>query len=375
MAIRRGRCGNGVTKEGNVAADQATKVLVTGHNGYIGAVLVERLLAKGYEVRGLDSGYFQECIFSTLVEPTEVITKDMRDVEAKDLFGVDAIIHLAGLSNDPMGELNASLTMAINHEASVRLAELAKSLGIQRFLFSSSCSMYGSSDGETTTEESPLNPLTAYARSKVKTEEALFAMAGAGFSPTYLRNSTVYGVSPKLRFDLVVNNLVGWAMTTGEIKMMSDGTPWRPLAHVEDISDAFIAILEAPIDAVHNEAFNIGQDSENYQMRDIADAVSMVVPDAKITYAAGASPDARSYQVDFSKVRRAVPAFQPQWTVELGAQQLYEAISQRGINFEDFQGRRFVRLEQLKYLMSKKTVDAQLQWEEPFQPQTLRKAA
>ena len=270
-------------------------MLVTGHDGYIGAVLVEKLLGQGYEVRGLDTCFFQSGLFPQARTPAEVVDKDIRDVVAEDFEGGDAIVHLAALSNDPMGELDRGLTLRINFEASVRLARLAKEMGIQRFLFASSCSMYGSSPGQTVDEDAPFNPRTAYALSKVKTEEALSQLADTSFSPTYLRNATAYGLSPKLRFDLVLNNLVEWAMTTGQINVMSDGTPWRPLVHVEDIADAFIAVLEAPIQTIHNQAFNVGQDSENYQVRRIAEAVRRVVSGSHVPFAVDAILDARSY--------------------------------------------------------------------------------
>ena len=350
-------------------------VLITGYDGYIGAVLVERLVARGHHVRGLDTCYFQHCSLPQSSGPTEVVTKDIRDVNLEDLADIEAIVHLAALSNDPMGELDADLTLQINFEASVRLAQVAKIVGVQRFLFSSSCSMYGSSTEAIADEDAPFNPLTAYALSKVKTEAALSQLADSNFSPTFLRNATAYGMSPKLRFDLVLNNFVGCAMTTGEIAIMSDGAPWRPLAHVEDIASAFIAVLEAPIATIHNQAFNIGQNAENYQVRDIAEVVRRVVPESHVTYAAAASPDSRSYRVDFTKVQRALPAFQPFWTIERGAQQLYEALKGRGITREDFQGRGFVRLEQLKHLLSTGMIDTELRWSSSAKPAEISQSA
>ena len=358
-----------------MSESSSKKVLVTGYDGYIGAVLVERLIARGHQVRGLDTCYFQDCSFPQPSGPTEVVTKDIRDVSLEDLANVEAIIHLAALSNDPMGELDADLTLQINFEASARLAQLAKTAGVQRFLFASSCSMYGSSTEAIANEDAPFNPLTAYALSKVKTEAALSQLADSNFSPTFLRNATAYGMSPKLRFDLVLNNFVGCAITTGKIEIMSDGTPWRPLAHVEDIASAFIAALEAPIEDIHNQAFNIGQNAENYQVRDIAEAVRRVVPGSEVTYAAAASPDARSYRVDFTKVQRALPAFQPRWTIERGAKQLYEALTRSGITHEDFQGRGFVRLEQLKYLLSTGMIDAELRWSSLAKPAEIDRSA
>ncbi len=351
------------------------KILVTGHDGYIGSVLVEKLLERGYEVRGFDTYFFQSNLYPQARTPTEAVNKDVRDVDAEDLEGVDAIVHLAALSNDPMGELDRGLTLRINFEASVRLARLAKQMGIQRFLFASSCSMYGTSSGQTVNEDAPFNPLTAYALSKVKTEEALSQLADGTFSPTYLRNATAYGLSPKLRFDLVLNNLIGWAMTTGQINVMSDGTPWRPLVHVEDIADAFIAALEAPIQTVHNQTFNVGQDFENYQVRHIAEAVRRVVPGSQVTFADDPGPDARSYRVDFTKIHRALRAYQPSWTVERGAQQLYDALTTRGITQGDFLGPAFVRIEQIKRLLSTRELYSDLRWRHPIRQEALSGSA
>jgi nucleoside-diphosphate-sugar epimerase len=338
------------------------KVLVTGHEGYIGSVLVGKLLGRGHFVRGLDTEFFRECELTSPPEPSELIRKDVRDVTVDDVAGVEAVIHLAALSNDPMGEIDPALTLAINYEASVNVARLAKQAGVRRYLFASSCSMYGQSSAGAVDETAGFNPLTAYAQSKVKTEEAVSRLADDAFSPTFLRNATAYGLSPRLRFDLVLNNLIGWAMTTGEAKVMSDGSPWRPLVHCEDIADAFIAALEAPLETVHNQAFNIGQDSENYQVRDIAEAVAATVPGCRVTYAEGAGPDPRSYRVDFSKVRRVLPSFQPRWNVRLGAQQLYNALKDRRVTREDFEGRRFVRLAQLKHLLANGSLQPDLRW-------------
>jgi nucleoside-diphosphate-sugar epimerase len=351
------------------------KVLVTGYDGYIGTVLVEKLLARGYEVRGLDAGYLRGCSLRQNGGLTEAIEKDIRDVESEDLSGVEAIVHLAALSNDAMGELDARLTLEVNFEASLRLARLAKAMGIRRFVFASSCSMYGASSEASASEDAPLNPLTAYALSKVKAEEALSQLADDSFSPTFLRGATVYGFSPKLRFDLVLNNLMGWAITTGQIRIMSDGTPWRPLVHVEDIADAYVAALEAPIEAVHGQAFNIGQDIENYQVRDIAETVRRVVPGCRVVYAGTADSDARSYRVDFSKVRRALPSFQPRWNIERGAQQLCDALTANGVTREDFESRCFFRVKQLQYLLSTGMVDANLRWSHTAEPREVNLGA
>ncbi len=342
------------------------KVLVTGHDGYVGTVLVEKLLARGYEVRGLDAGYLRGCSLGENGGPTEALNKDIRDVEPQDLRGVGAIVHLAALSNDAMGELDPNLTLEINFEASVRLARLAKAAGIRRFIFASSCSMYGASSGAPASEEASLNPLTAYALSKTRSEEALLELADDSFSPTFLRAATVYGFSPKLRFDLVLNNLMGCAIATGQVKIMSDGTPWRPLIHVEDMADAYVAALEAPVGTVHGQAFNIGHDMENYQVRDIAETVRRVVPKCQVVYAGTGDPDARSYRIDFSKVRRDLPAFQPRWHMQQGAQHLYNALTAHGMTPEHFESRRFFRVKQLQYLLSAGLVDAGLRWNHTF---------
>src|SRR5713226_8101142 len=277
---------------------QRMRILVTGHKGYIGAVLAPLFAAEGHDVVGLDSDLFEQCTFGEPLREFPSIRKDLRDVELADLKGFDAVVHLAGLSNDPLGNLNPELTYEINHAASCRLAQLAKQAGIQRFMFSSSCSTYGAAGDKILNEEAEFNPVTPYGRSKVLVEQDVAPLADATFSPTFLRNATAYGVSPRLRADLVVNNLVGFAYTTGEVLIASDGTPWRPLAHIEDISRAFLAVLHAPREIVHNEAFNVGRTAENYQIRGIADMVRDVVPGSRIKYAPGGGPDPRCYRVD-----------------------------------------------------------------------------
>lgn len=338
------------------------RVIVTGHEGYIGAVLVPRLLARGHTVVGLDSGYFAGCTFVAGSAEVPTLRKDLRDVEPTDFEGVDALIHLGALSNDPLAELNERLTREINGDGSVLVARVAKKAGVRRFLFSSSCSVYGIGNDAPRTEDDDLAPQTEYARSKIASERAIAELADQRFSPTFLRNATAYGMSPKFRFDLVVNNLVGWAVTTGEIKILSDGTPWRPLAHTEDLSDAFIAILEAETEAVHNQVFNVGQNAENYQVRDIADAVGRLIPGCNVTYNENAGPDTRSYRVNFSKLARRVPAFKPRWSVERGIEQLRDAFRARGLMPEDFQGPRFIRLKHLQELVSNHALDADLRW-------------
>ena len=338
------------------------RILVTGHNGYIGAVLVPMLCSAGHDVVGLDSDLYQRCTFGDDLHSIESIHKDLRDIEAADVEGYDAIIHLAALSNDPLGDLNPDLTYEINYRASVKLAELAKKVGVPRYLFSSSCSTYGAAGDEILTEEAEFNPVTPYGNSKVLVEKDVAKLADDNFSPTFLRNTTAYGVSKRMRFDIVLNNLVAWAYATGNILIKSDGTPWRPLIHIEDISRAFLAVLDAPREVVHNQAFNVGLNEENYQIRDLAEIVKETVPNCKIEYAQDAGPDKRSYRVDFSKICRILPGFTPKWNVKKGATELYEAYKAAEIKVEDFEGPRFKRIDHIKLLLSEGKLDSTLRW-------------
>jgi nucleoside-diphosphate-sugar epimerase len=325
--------------------------------------LVPKLIAKGHEIVGLDSDLYRRCTFGEEMPDTKSICKDLRDVVENDLEGFDAIMHLAALSNDPLGNLNPDLTYEINHRASVKLARLAKHVGVPRFIFSSSCSTYGAAAGEEIlTEEAEFNPVTPYGHSKVLVEQDVAELADDNFSPTFLRNATAYGVSPRLRFDIVLNNLVAWAHATGKVLIKSDGTPWRPIIHIEDISRAFIAALEAPRDVVHNQAFNVGRNDQNYRIRDLAEIVKETVPGCQIEYAQDAGPDKRTYRVDFSKIARVLPEFKPQWDARRGARELYEAYKKHALRLEDFEGPRYKRIDHIKQLLADGRLDASLRW-------------
>lgn len=341
----------------------AKRVLITGHQGYVGSVMTPLFVQAGYEVAGLDTGYFAECTLVPHSLNVPAAQKDLRDLDPADLEGFDAIAHLAALSNDPIGNLNSAWTQAINLHASIRLAELAKAAGVRRFLFSSSCIMYGMSETSVVTEDSPLDPKTDYARSKVEAERAISALADASFSPTFLRNGTIYGLSPRMRFDTVLNNLVGSAVATGAVVLHSDGTPWRPVAHVEDVSRAFLHVLRAPIEVVHNQAFNNGEDGMNHQIIELAEAVVRAVPGTRVECMASPDADQRTYRTDFGKFARTFPDFAFRWTVQEGANELAEAFRAIGLTRETFTDRRFTRLAWLRYLLDAGRLDESLRWQ------------
>ena len=341
------------------------RILVTGNQGYIGTIMTQRFAEAGHEVIGMDTGFYQDCWMGSPVDPkvTTQIRKDIREVTAEDFHGVEGIVHLAALSNDPTGELNPGLTEDINYEATMKVARAAKAAGVERFVFASSCSIYGAGGKDALTEEDEFNPLTAYAKSKVASEFGLRELADDGFSPTFMRNGTVYGYSPRLRVDLVVNNLTGWALTTGQVKLLSDGRAWRPMLHIEDFTQAFLCALESPREAVHNQAMNVGTESENYMVRDMAEFVQQVVPNSTVSFGEGAGADTRNYNVSFNKIREVLPAFQPQWTVPKGAEQVYRGCLDAGLDHDAFMGRMYTRLKQLQYLIDGGQVDGNLRWQ------------
>ena len=336
------------------------RILVTGHLGYVGVEMSSFLRDLGHEVVGLDTDLFAECDFLAAPDPVPTLGVDLRDVTPDDLVGFDAVIHLAALSNDPLGDLNPLLTYGINRDASIRLARAAKAAGVRRFIFSSSCSLYGKGGAQMLDEQAPFNPVTPYGESKVQVELAVSQLADDDFSPVYLRNATAYGLSRRLREDIVVNNLVGHAVTSGKVMMQSDGSPWRPLVHVLDIAHAFAQVLVAPRQLVHNQAFNVGRVGENYRIRDVANLVADIVPNCAVSFAADAAPDIRDYRVDFGKIERELPGYRPKWTVRQGIEQLWAAFANGGMTPDLFEGPKYFRLRTVKQLIDRGDLSLEL---------------